>query len=223
MEEHKQQESLTDAGIKFYGKMIASLSHEIKNVLATINEHAGLLHDLSAMSQEEGSAIDPARVRISAEKIIKQVARGDSIVKTMNRFAHSADQSQQSIDLKDIISFMSVLCQRLFFIKGVTLEVAPIAGSAIIETNLFYLQNLIWLCMDFVIATAGEDKKVRLVVDKAETGIDLRFVQLKRLDNSAGYPFPCEHEQAILDFLDAELSVNKESGEIVVSLKEKTR
>ena len=33
-------------GIQFFGKMAASISHEIKNVLAIINENAGLLEDI---------------------------------------------------------------------------------------------------------------------------------------------------------------------------------
>ena len=32
-------------GFQFFGKMSASISHEIKNALAIINENAGLLED----------------------------------------------------------------------------------------------------------------------------------------------------------------------------------
>ena len=32
-------------GLQFFGKMTASISHEIKNVMAIINESAGLLDD----------------------------------------------------------------------------------------------------------------------------------------------------------------------------------
>ena len=61
-----------DEGILFFGKVSASVSHEIKNVLAIINESAGLLEDFSLMA-EQGIALDPVRLRTLSENIRKQV------------------------------------------------------------------------------------------------------------------------------------------------------
>jgi hypothetical protein len=41
-------EIVAETGLQFFGKMTASISHEIKNVLAIINENAGLLEDRDA-------------------------------------------------------------------------------------------------------------------------------------------------------------------------------
>ena len=43
-------ETAAETGLQFFGKMTASISHEIKNVLAIINENAGLLEDLALLS-----------------------------------------------------------------------------------------------------------------------------------------------------------------------------
>jgi len=50
-----------ETGLQFYGKICASLSHEIKNALAIINEDAGLLNDFAALA-DQGRPLDPERV-----------------------------------------------------------------------------------------------------------------------------------------------------------------
>lgn len=50
------------SGIQFFGKMSASISHEIKNVLAVINENAGLLEDICFMA-DRGKPIDTPRLK----------------------------------------------------------------------------------------------------------------------------------------------------------------
>ena len=39
-----------EQGLKFFGKMSATISHEINNALAIINENAGLLQDFTLMA-----------------------------------------------------------------------------------------------------------------------------------------------------------------------------
>ena len=42
-------ENLTETSLQFFGRVSASISHELKNVLAIINENAGLLEDFTLM------------------------------------------------------------------------------------------------------------------------------------------------------------------------------
>jgi len=41
-----------DDSLRFFGKIVASISHEIKNVMAIINEKAGLIKDLTLMAEK---------------------------------------------------------------------------------------------------------------------------------------------------------------------------
>jgi hypothetical protein len=78
--------------------------------------------------------------------------------------------------------------------------------------------NLLWLCLDFAMDAAGEDKIVELVPRNTETGID---VFLKRLGGLAGAPlkpFPAETEKGLCDLLGAELEVSTGNREIVVRI-----
>ena len=65
-------------GLQFFGKMTASISHEIKNTLAIMNENAGLLEDLSILA-ERGRPLDLERVKRIAGQVTKQIHRADGL------------------------------------------------------------------------------------------------------------------------------------------------
>ncbi len=67
------QESIGECGLQCFGSISASISHELKNALAIINENAGLLEDLSFMA-EKGLPLDP----VEAEKFSCQHRQADS-------------------------------------------------------------------------------------------------------------------------------------------------
>ena len=106
-----QWETIAREGFQFFGKMSASISHEIKNALAIINESAGLLEDFSLLA-EKGRPIDPERLKLLARSVSKQVQRADGLVKKMNRFAHSADDAIRIFDLGEILDLVVSLVQR---------------------------------------------------------------------------------------------------------------
>ena len=99
------------SGIQFFGKMSASISHDLKNVLAVINENAGLLEDLCLMA-EKGKALDPVRLKRLAGDVKNQIRRGDRIISSMNTFAHSADSESVTIDLRELLGLLVELSLR---------------------------------------------------------------------------------------------------------------
>ena len=206
-----------EASLQFYGKMTGSISHEIKNVLAIINENAGLLEDLVLMA-DQGSAIEPQRLINMSRTVMKQVARADEIVKNMNRLAHSVDDSLKPIDLNDLLKLLVALSDRFASMRGVAVQPKLNESPVKLRTSPFFLMNLLWLCLDFAMDAAGEDKTVELVTPKTESGIQVCF---KRLGGLAGAPlkgFPAEHEKGLCDLLRAELEVNPGNQEIVVRI-----
>jgi hypothetical protein len=135
--------ALAIEGIRFFGEISASISHEIKNVLAIINENAGLLQDMIMMS-EKGLPLNPERLSKLAHSISGQVARGDRIVKGMNQFAHSADVSTETVDVGAVVHFVSDLAARLIAMKGAAPQIDAPLASVTTTTNRFFLENLVW-------------------------------------------------------------------------------
>ena len=113
-----KSEGVTERGLQFFGKMTASVSHEIKNVLAIVNENAGLLGDLALMA-ERGAAIEPQRLNDMSRTVMKQVRRADAIAKNMNRLAHSVDESTRTIDLNDTLETLVALSHRFASLRDV--------------------------------------------------------------------------------------------------------
>jgi signal transduction histidine kinase len=199
--------------------MTASISHEIKNVLAIINENAGLLEDLALMA-DGGAAIDPQRLQNMSRAVMKQVSRADAIMKNMNRLAHSVDESIEAIDLNDLLELLVALSNRFASTRGVGIQPKRNEGPVKLRTSPFFLMNLLWLCLDFAMDAVGEDKIVELVTQKTETGIEVFFKRLGGLAGTPLKPFPAEPEKGLCDLLGAELEVSTGNQEIVVRIAE---
>ena len=212
-----QLNSIGEAGLKFFGKMTASISHEIKNALAIINENAGLLEDIALMA-DRGREIEPERLKTVSRAVIKQIRRADIIIKNMNRFAHSADETTTTVDLRDSLLLVVALSERLASMRSVTLAPKLPETPLNIRTVPFLLMNLIWLCLDFAITAAGDDKIVELAILKTENGAQIQFRRLTGLTEAPLDAFPAERERNLINVLRAELAVDGKNNELVINL-----
>ncbi len=127
---------------QFVGSVCASISHEIKNCLAIINENAGLMGDLALMAGQ-GRPADPERQARIAASVQKQVARADQLVRNLNRFAHSGDIENRPPELAASIAFVQTLFERTATNSGHRLETGSIATAVVACAPLVLLQ-LLW-------------------------------------------------------------------------------
>lgn len=203
-----------ESGLRFFGKVSASISHELKNVLAIINENAGLLEDL-AFAAERGAAIDPARLNRACQNFFKQIHRADDILKNMNRFAHSVDQFEAQVNLVDLAGLVASLAGRLAAMRKLIIEVVPASQPVMITTNPFLLENLLWLFLEMAIGSASEAGTVLLIPELQEKGCQLRITGLAPLgeDYAAKMP-PAE----ILLALGAQLDARVGATELILRL-----
>lgn len=172
--ENGQWNRLGPEGLQFYGRMSASISHEIKNVLAIINENAGLLHDLSLLAGQ-GVALDPRRLESIAATVIKQVRRADEIVGNMNRFAHSADQWQAEVDPVAGVELVLALARRFAVNRGVGLAFDPPPVRRLVRVAPFFLANLLWLGLDYAMEQVGSGKTVLIKLTDDNGQVDFSY------------------------------------------------
>lgn len=206
-----------ETGLQFYGKMCASLSHEIKNALAIINEHTGLLNDFAALA-DQGRPMEPERVKTMARKVMEQTRRADGIVENMNSLAHSIDTTVDTVELGTILELVVALAGRFASMRGVALEQKPATTRVAIDTNPFFLENLVWLCLDFAMDSAGKGKTVGLEAEETDKGAHIRFTRLQGLAEGRTEVFPGEREKALMDALEAKLTVDVGAGELVLTM-----
>lgn len=203
-------------GLQFSGSMTASISHELKNVLAIVNENGGLLGDL-AMLAAKGRPLDPERLKTISGNIYRQVQRADVIIKRLNRFAHSAHEQASSQDIREVLAFTAALAARLATMKGVTFAVVP--GDPVqIEVRPFALENLLWLCLKHLLAVTEGDRTVEM--DAAESGgrviLTLRLGQGLPVTEIAARA--AAEGQPLLAALGAEVRADAPAGVLQVTL-----
>jgi len=208
---------IAETGLQFFGRISASISHEIKNVLAIVNENAGLLEDYSIMA-EEGMPLDPARLKKMASTVMNQVSRADEITKNMNRLAHTIDDTIATVELNEIIELFMALTARFAAMRAVKVELRLPASPLKITTAPFYLMNLLWLCLEFSMSASGDEKRVELVVQETENGVRIRFRRLAGLSAALLETFPSDREKNLLALLAAALTKEPEREEVVLRL-----
>jgi len=208
---------LSQTGLQFFGRISASISHELKNVLAIINENAGLLEDLTLMA-DRGQPIDPARLKTMAAGVQKQIGRADDILKNMNHLAHSIDQTVTDVDLNQTIKLVVSLTARFAAMRGVTVDQKLPASSLTIPTAPFFLMNLLCLCLDFSMSASGDDKRLELVVEETANSVQIRLRRLAGLSEELLETFPSDREKHLLAVLEADLTVEPGREEIALRL-----
>ena len=204
------RESIGECGLHCFGSVSASISHELKNALAIINENAGLLEDLSFMAGK-GLPLDPVRLKGLAANIGKQIQRADGIIRNMNRFAHSADEPIKCIDLGETLALTVALSSRLAAMKSVTLNFKPTPQPIRVTTRLFYLQNLIWLCLKEIFERAGAEKEITLTLRSQPEGAAIIF-------SPVDAPVTDASTIDLLNYLKAAMSADSQCRELHITL-----
>ena len=206
----KKPEITEMAGLHFFGQISASISHEIKNVLAIINENAGLLEDLTFMA-DRGKPIDPAQLTRMAATIKKQIGRADNIIKNMNSIAHSINQTVTTVDLNETVELIIALTARFAAMKNIQVDLQLPQDPLKIQTVPYRLMNLLWLCLDFAMDASGELKQIDVVAEETNDDIRIQFKRLSRLSDMVSNTFPSDYENCLLEILDAELRIEIEA------------
>ena len=205
------------AGIQFFGKMSASISHEIKNVLAVINENAGLLEDICCMA-DRGKPGDIARLKKIAGDVKDQVRRADRIVTAMSRFAHSADEPSTETDLGELIALLGLLAMRFAAMRGVEIKTLAPSDPVLVTTFPFGLLNLLWTCLDCAMTAAGSGKMVEIVAAKTTEGGLVRFRRLEQLSAASIADIALGRLSALPHALNATIAADETKTELIVRL-----
>ncbi len=197
-------------GLKFFGKVNASISHELKNILAIISETAGFLNDLTELAKQ-GKELKLSLLENCSNSIAEEIQRGFTTIKQMNRFSHSVDVPVTDVDLVETLDLMAGLSGFLSFAGNVRIENKCTEFKSI-RTCPFLLQNLIYRILCFAYESAGPNGEIRLHLSQEnDKGV------LFTLFSSAQMPsekFPDEKMKKNADILGIEFKTNHSFYEI---------
>ena len=206
------------SGLQFFGTMSASISHEIKNVLAILNENAGLLDDLVLLA-EKGKPLNNDRIKNVAVSMKQQIKRADLITKNLNRLAHSVDEPMERVDVRDILELVVLLSGRFADMKGIKLEPIYATQNVYIKTSPFLLEYLFYCFIEFSMTMIDDGKTLEIIIEEMEKGLQVKFGGLKRLGEMGPNSFPSEREDTLLKAVHAEMETDG-IGRIVIKFSE---
>lgn len=206
-----------ESGLRFFGSISAAITHDLKNVLTIINENAGLLEDLALMA-DRGVSPKPDRLKLIAAKVKNQIIRGDGILKNLNRFAHTIDETFATTEMNEIIDLLLALSDRYAALHSVAIKAKYSAAPVTVKTAPFYLICLLRECLDFALDASGKSKSVEIGVQKTADGAQIRFGRLEGLMQETRAVFPAKRSAELLTLLGAEVLLNAANRELVVTL-----
>jgi len=215
----KFQGQANTLGLLFFGTMTASISHEIKNALAIVNENAGLLEDLLFMA-EKGRPLNPDRLKTLAADIHRQVTRADGIVGRLNRFAHSAGQPVITIDTTTIFDFTAALAARMAAMKEVTITV--VSGDTVqMQARPFVVENLLWICLKNFFAVTKGSQTVELGAEEADSDVVITLQFSEEVPVAEIGDLAAKEGQPLLFVLRAELTTDAQANRIRLKMPKK--
>ncbi len=211
--------SVSGESLRFFGEMSASVSHEIRNKLAVINEKAGLIQDI-VLAMKSGRSIDPDRLDIQAGKIIDQIRQANQIVGVLNRLAHSVDATGIRIDLADLIGLVVQLYGRKTAQAEITINTAAPAESVSVITSPFLLQDLIGACIDAALPRVDDSRIMKITAESRADGAKIRFQNLAGIEDSdTDLGGEGGGARAVLAMLGGHLSMDRRRGELILEIQ----
>ena len=168
-------ESLVQSeSLAFFGRVNASISHELKNIMAIISETSGLMGDLCEIA-EDGGQYDPKTFKNLSASITEEIQRGFVTIKQMNRFAHSMDSFFADVKIVDLVELMLSLSSFVSYSSNVSLTL-PKDKSLTISSSPFLLELLIYEALIFGYKRNGKRKDIAVSVSELSGGgVGIRF------------------------------------------------
>ena len=191
----------------FFGKVNASISHELKNILAIISEAAGLLNDLTELATK-GQNFKLEMMKTCSQDIIEEIQRGFGTIKQMNIFSHSMDDPLKRVNLIEVLGLMINLAGFLSFAGKVRFD-PPEEAAPIILTCPWRLQNLIYQSLVFAFESVGPDGEIQVSLHPQKNG-SVR-ITFSGLGTKSARTFPVDQTREIAASINAEIGMTGDS------------
>ncbi len=145
------------------GKILASVSHEMQNVMAIIKESGSLADDILDLNgpprMRHGDKLDTALHNIQT-----QVRRGSELMHMLNGFAHAATDHPKSGDLPRFAKQIFALADRSVRMAQCTWQLELGADSLQADGNALMLMQTLYLGMEAVLAVCGPGEHIHVTL-----------------------------------------------------------
>ncbi len=204
--------------LQYFKAMLPSFSHEAKNVLAVINENAGLMADYILMAQK-GKTLDLERLNSLATIIRKQVARFNTLITDVRQAAHGIDNNTQTLCLVQHARQVSELLSTKAATRSIQFHVSAMEEPILIHTRPVLLLHLIWVCLDYAMQTSEQGRQIELSLEKKGENACVLMSGIDKLGpDSMPAIMPDEHRNTVLSALNAELAIDEHEKTLLLKI-----
>jgi C4-dicarboxylate-specific signal transduction histidine kinase len=158
----------------FFGKVTASVAHDLQNVLAVVKETSGLMQDILQINQNALPPEIAEKLTKSISSVQKQISRGVRITSGLNGFAHTADSPKENIDIIGVLNRTIFLTQRIFLHQGINIEIEDCDILPTILTDPLIFQMLIFNSIQYLGGLAAKQSILNILV-KNKTDININI------------------------------------------------
>jgi K+-sensing histidine kinase KdpD len=204
--------------LQYFKAMLPSFSHEAKNVLAVINENAGLMADYILMAQK-GKTLDLERLSSLSATIRKQVARFNTLITDVRQVAHAIDNNTQDICLVHHVRQVSELLSTKAAMRSIQFHVSAMEEPILIHTRPVLLLHILWLCLDFAMQTSERGRHIELSLGKKGENARVLMSGIDKLKpESINAIMPVEQRNTVLLALNAELTIDENEKSLLLKI-----
>lgn len=149
---------------KLMGRLTASATHEMQNILATIRESSGLMEDLLAMSAEGFAHAE--RFKKGLRVMAEQVERGMMLSEQLNFCAHAQESAPVGSEVNEAASALVGLSRRQAARGKVLLVLAPGRSGLRSALRAMDVMTLLGLALDCALPVMARDTELLLSVEE---------------------------------------------------------
>ncbi|MFZ5585676.1 MAG: hypothetical protein ACOZHQ_07090 [Thermodesulfobacteriota bacterium] len=171
---HPLGDERTQAQLRFFGQVTASVTHEVKNHLALINEYNGLAADLLA-AHARGRPLDVQRLGGLCQEVRRQVREGGQVVGQLNRFAHSVEAAREEVDLVELLATFAALSRRRAQHHRVEIALPPAAPALRLATQPFLLLQACSVLLEAALKRCPDGGRLEIGLGLADGRAALTF------------------------------------------------
>lgn len=205
--------------LQYFKAMIPVFSHEAKNVLAAINENAGLMDDYILMAQK-GKMLDLERLGSLSASIRKQVTRFNTLITDVRQAAEEIDNDIREICLVHYTRQVSELLSAKAATRSIQFQVSATEEPILIHTRPVLLLHMMWVCLDYALRTGERDRCIRLSLEKrAENSLVLMSGMDSLTLESITAIMPDEQRNTVLAALNAELVIDEKEKTLLFNIR----
>jgi hypothetical protein len=205
--------------LQYFETMIPSHSHEAKNVLAVINENAGLMEDYILMAQK-GKSLNLERLGSLTATIRKQVVRLNGLVTNVRQAAEGIDNNTQEICLVNHARQVSELLSKKAAIRSIRFIVCAREEPILIHARPVLLLHMLWVCLDYAMSASKQGSQIGLTLEKRTEDVVVLISGIDGLESATITTImPDEQRNAVLSALNAELKIDENDKTVMLQIR----